>query len=83
MTTNAVRSLAGFPPTVYSLEIVREEARQLIKRQVISRHQPIYRLCEYIPAREWLYVTAELERGNYLLRDRVGDLLGIERWTED
>lgn len=72
------------PPTaVYSLEILREEANQLVHKGVISRQQPIYILCQYIPAREWVLVECELERSNYLLRDPIGDLIGHECWRDD
>ena len=67
----------------YSLDILREEARELVERRIISRHQPIYRLYEFIPAREWIALTAELEDRNFLLRDRIGDLLGVEQWCND
>jgi len=67
----------------YSLDVLREEARQLVENRIISRHQPIYRLCEFIPAREWISLTAELEEWNFLLRDRIGDLIGVEHWCND
>ncbi|MGB5635088.1 MAG: DUF4327 family protein [Waterburya sp.] len=35
------------------------------------------------PAREWLGIECELERADYLLRDRVGDLIGEQKWEED
>jgi hypothetical protein len=68
---------------VYSIESIRDEARQLVQRGVISRHQPIYTLCKYIPAREWTFIECELERSSYLLRDRIGDLIGREDWAND
>jgi Domain of unknown function (DUF4327) len=67
----------------YSLDIIREEARQLVCKGVIDRKQPIYVLCQHIPAREWEYVERELERNDFLLRDPVLDLLGREDWCED
>lgn len=67
----------------YSIEMIRDEARQLLERGTICRQQPIYILCQYIPAREWVEVEYELERCEYLLRDRVGDLVGIEKWEND
>jgi hypothetical protein len=65
------------------MDFIRDEARQLVQRGVISRQQPIYVLCQYIPAREWAWVECELEKSNFLLRDRVGDLLGREDWDND
>ncbi|HEY9649288.1 MAG TPA: DUF4327 family protein [Coleofasciculaceae cyanobacterium] len=67
----------------YSLDIIQEEARQLVKKGLVSRQQPIYTLCQYIPGREWVCVELELERNDFLLRDRIIDLLGCEDWEED
>jgi hypothetical protein len=70
-------------PTRYSIDMIRDEARQLVDRGSISRQQPLYVLCQYIPAREWVCVEYELEKGEFLLRDRVGDLIGNEEWEND
>lgn len=67
----------------FSIELIRDEARQLVQAGVVSRQQPIYVLCKYIPAREWANVETELEKGGFLLRDRIGDLLGREEWDND
>lgn len=67
----------------YSISFIRDEARQLVQKGVVSRHQPIYALCQHIPAREWAFVEGELEKSCFLLRDRVGDLLGREDWEND
>jgi hypothetical protein len=67
----------------YSLDVIREEARHLVHKGVLGRQQPIYTLCQHIPAREWGWVESELERCDILLRDRVSDLLGREDWDED
>ncbi|PSN14096.1 DUF4327 domain-containing protein [filamentous cyanobacterium CCT1] len=67
----------------YSIDIIRDEARQLVQKGVVSRQQPIYTLCRHIPAREWALVEAELETSGFLLRDRVGDLMGREDWEND
>jgi hypothetical protein len=63
--------------------LIKDEVRQLLERGIISRNQPLYVLCEYLPAREWLGIECELERCDYLLRDRVGDLLSTEEWDSD
>jgi hypothetical protein len=65
------------------LDTIKEEARQLLSRGIISRNQPLYVLCEFLPAREWLGVENELERCGYLLRDRIIDLIGAEKWDSD
>lgn len=67
----------------YSMSLLKDEARQLVQKGVVSRHQPIYVLCQYIPAREWSGVEGVLETHDFLLRDRIGDLLGREDWDND
>lgn len=67
----------------YSINVIQEEARQLVGQGVVSRQQPIYSLCQHIPAREWAFVERELEKSNFLLRDRIGDLMGREEWDND
>ncbi|UBF30644.1 DUF4327 family protein (plasmid) [Kovacikia minuta CCNUW1] len=67
----------------YSLDVIQEEARRLVCQGILKRHQPIYMLCKYFPAREWGYVERELERNDFLLRDSILDLLGSEDWCED
>lgn len=67
----------------YSLEVIREEARQLIAKGVLDRKQPIYALCQHFPAREWVFIERELESNEFLLRDSILDLLGREDWSED
>ena len=67
----------------YSLEILQQEARHLVDRGVISRQQPISTLCDYIPPREWISIENELEKFDYLLRDRINDLIGSETWSND
>ncbi|HAN75404.1 MAG TPA: DUF4327 domain-containing protein [Planktothrix sp. UBA8407] len=67
----------------FSLDVIKDEARQLVTNGVVSRQQPIYTLCQYIPAREWACVECELEECDFLLRDRIGDLIGHETWDND
>ncbi len=67
----------------YSIDMIRDEARQLVEKGSISRNQPIYILCQYIPAREWVCVECELEQCDYLLRDHISDLIAHETWDND
>ncbi|MCS6941670.1 MAG: DUF4327 family protein [Geminocystis sp.] len=67
----------------HTIEMIREEARHLVEKGIVSRHQPIYILCQYIPAREWVKVECELEQCDYLLRDQIGDLIARESWESD
>ncbi|ANV82984.1 hypothetical protein AWQ21_00380 [Picosynechococcus sp. PCC 7003] len=70
-------------PFFFSLGQIRDEVKQLVEQNRVSRQQPIYSLCEYIPPREWHCIEVELERCGFLLRDCIGDLLGAERWDND
>ncbi len=67
----------------YSVDMLQQEARQLIEKGAISRQQPIYILCQFIPPREWMCIETELEKEDYLLRDPIADLLGSEIWHDD
>ena len=80
MSTNATLTNTSAP---YSIDTLRDEIRYLVDRGIVNRSQPLYVLCEYLPAREWLEVECQLERFDYLLRDRVGDLIGEQRWSDD
>ncbi len=67
----------------YTIEMIKAEASQLVYQGMLHRQQPIYTLCQFIPAREWPKVEWELEQYGYLLRDRIIDLLDKEVWVED
>ncbi|MFQ4137056.1 DUF4327 family protein [Nodosilinea sp. PGN35] len=67
----------------YTLDEIRDEAKQLVEQGRLDRCQPICALCGYIAAREWPYIEAELEVNDYGLRDRIGDLLPHETWSND
>lgn len=70
-------------PVKYSLDVIQDEARHLVQEGFVSRQQPIYTLCQFIPPREWSCVECELEKCDFLLRDRIGDLIGSEYWDND
>lgn len=67
----------------YSIGEIKHEVRYLVETGKIDPHQPIYVLCQFIPPREWICVECELENNDYLLRDRICDLLGKDCWSED
>ncbi|MBE9189779.1 DUF4327 family protein [Gloeocapsopsis crepidinum LEGE 06123] len=67
----------------YDIAAIKEEVRQLVEKGLIDRQQPIYALCKYIPGRGWVCVELELEENDFLLRDRIIDLLSKEKWQED
>jgi hypothetical protein len=68
---------------ICSIELLKDEVCCLVERRIISRDRPLYILCEYLPARECLDIECILERCDYLLRDRVGDLIGEPNWIND
>jgi len=82
MSVNTLPSTSK-PSVRYSIDVLQEEARQLVEKGIVSRQQPIYVLCQYIPARDWVCVEFELEEGDFLLRDRIADLVGFEKWDND
>lgn len=67
----------------YSLNVIQDEARHLVNDGLLSRQQPIYTMCQFIPPREWACVECELEKCDFLLRDRIADLIGSEKWDND
>lgn len=67
----------------YSIDAIRDEARQLVETGELKRNQPIARLCCYFPDCERDEIVCELERNEYLPYDRVVDLLANESWEED
>lgn len=67
----------------YSIVTIREEAINLLQVGVIALNQPLRILCEYLPAQQWKEIECELERYDYLLRDRVIDLVGKLDWDDD
>ncbi|MGI0485538.1 DUF4327 family protein [Pantanalinema rosaneae CENA516] len=70
-------------PLRYSLSIIQDEARYLLQQGIVSRRQPIYTLGKYIPAREWSTMEHALAEHEFLLRDRIGDLVPSEEWSND
>lgn len=80
MTTYTLPTIS---PYHYTIDFIQDEIRALLERGSISRHQPIYSLANHIPPREWLSVEKQLEEKDFLLRDRIGDLIGSEHWDND
>jgi Domain of unknown function (DUF4327) len=70
-------------PICYTVEVLREEALALVRRGILHPRQPIMALCESLPAREWVEVERVLEESEFLLRDRIGDLLAQMEWYND
>ncbi len=67
----------------YSIDFLQEEVFYLVERGMINRRQPIAMLHNFFPEREWGKIVCELERFDYLLRDRISDLIGDPTWEND
>ncbi|MEO1006414.1 MAG: DUF4327 family protein [Cyanobacteria bacterium J06638_38] len=67
----------------YSIAAIREEANNLVQVGVVALNQPLRILFEYLPAKQWNSIECELERYDYLLRDRIIDLVGEPNWDND
>ncbi len=67
----------------YSIGTIKEEAYNLVENGLIGLDQPLRILFEYLPAQQWNKIESELERHDYLLRDRVIDLIGKLDWESD
>lgn len=67
----------------YSIDMIKDEARELVRKGVLARQQAIYTICQFVPAREWDSIELELELNGYLLRDHIIDLIQPEKWDED
>jgi len=83
MTTTQLTPMPQTHSRHYTMDMIRDEAKQLVESGVVTRQQPIFTLCGYIAAREWPLVESELEQYDYLLRDCIGDLLTCETWSND
>lgn len=66
-----------------NLSIIQDEVRDLLEQGRVDRRQPIYVLAQYFAGREWAMVERELEENDFLLRDRIGDLIPAEDWQND
>ncbi|HEY9770847.1 MAG TPA: DUF4327 family protein [Coleofasciculaceae cyanobacterium] len=67
----------------YSFVEIREEAIYLVQIGEIALDRPLRILFEYLPAKQWNVIECELERHDYLLRDRIIDLVGKISWESD
>ena len=72
-------------PTVRELTItdVQDEVRALVTRGSLGRQQLIFELSRFFNDYRWQMVERLLETNDYLLRDRVIDLVGKEYWSGD
>lgn len=73
------------PPgsSAYSIELIRDEARHLVENGTLSTQHSIAAICRFFPERERLHIEHELELNQYLLRDRLCELVTDLRWDND
>lgn len=67
----------------YSISAIQDEVRALVTKGFISRQSRIYSLSRHFDDREWHQIEHILCRHEYLLRDYVCDLIGVESWVSD
>ncbi|MFM7191985.1 MAG: DUF4327 family protein [Microcystaceae cyanobacterium] len=67
----------------YTLNDIKEEAKELVYQGRLSRQQCLYTLCGFLPSGSWADVEAELEKNDFLLRDHLIDLLHETTWDSD
>jgi hypothetical protein len=71
------------PSAEYSIEAIKDVAKRMVRGGQLGYQQRIYSLCCHFPLSEWNEVECELERNDFLLRDRIIDLLGGDCWLDD
>ncbi|MGC1216751.1 MAG: DUF4327 family protein [Phormidesmis sp.] len=74
---------AQLRPRVYTLDMLRDTARALVDKHVVDRQQLIHVLCRFVSKSGWKCIEFELEEDEFLMRDRIIDLLAKETWEED
>ncbi len=67
----------------YSIDMIKQEVYSLLEIGIITIDQPLRILYDYLPAKQWNEIECELERYDYLLRDRIIDLVGKLEWESD
>lgn len=67
----------------YSIQDIQDEVCALVSQGLVKRQNHIYELAKYFSYRQWPEIERLLEANDYLLRDRVIDLLGQETWVND
>lgn len=77
------KTMATQTTQTYDFATIQEDARILVQQGKVHRHQPIYTLLAHLPHREHTSFEQELTRHEYLLRDRIADLIPQERWQND
>ena len=67
----------------YTIGAIKEDVRHLVECGSLDRNQHLHTLCRFYPDREWCQIERELEFNQFLLRDRICDLVSQECWARD
>jgi Domain of unknown function (DUF4327) len=67
----------------YSIIDLQDEVRELVMRGLVSPQQHIYELKQLVSDREWHNLERLFSEHEYILRDRIIDLIGKESWMND
>jgi Domain of unknown function (DUF4327) len=67
----------------YSIDLIKDEARHLVENGTLSCQQSIGSICQFFPERERGQVEKALELNQYLLRDRLSELVTDPSWDND
>ena len=78
-----MHTTSGTSTERYDLETIKIEVYSLLERKAIALNQPLRILCNYMPTQSWNTIKSELELNDYLLRDRIIDLVGRIDWGSD
>jgi len=59
----------------YSIDFIREQAKEFVQKGIFKSEQPIDAICEYIAMIHWEEVERELKLNNLVFSDSIKDLL--------
>ncbi len=67
----------------YSITDLQDEVRELVMRGLVKPQQHIHELKQHVIDQEWHKLERLFSDHDYLLRDRIVDLIGKESWAND
>ena len=67
----------------YSITLIQDEVRALLDRGTLTHQNRLLSLSEYYSDREWQHIERVLTCNDYILRDRICDLVSQETWDND
>jgi len=67
----------------FALPEICDQARWLVLRGKLSRHQAMAELAAFYSAAEWQGICEELTRHDFCLNNPVCELMAHEEWSND